>query len=114
MCARPLARIIQESLKRPRAEELLFGKLANGGRVHVPLGENDQLDFEIEGREKATQLEPGCIFQDEKRRSPRKRAFSLHHTSEEHTSDLQSLIRTSHTVFSSTKRNTRQNRSTSD
>ncbi|HEY9547179.1 MAG TPA: ATP-dependent Clp protease ATP-binding subunit ClpA, partial [Solimonas sp.] len=58
MGARPMARIIQESLKRPLAEELLFGKLANGGRVHVQLGENDQLDFEIEGREKATQLEP--------------------------------------------------------
>ena len=56
--ARPMARVIQEQLKRPLAEELLFGKLANGGRVHVQLGENDQLDFEIEGREKTTQLEP--------------------------------------------------------
>src|SRR3546814_9336930 len=43
MGARPMARIIQESLKRPLAEELLFGKLANGGRVHVQLGENDQI-----------------------------------------------------------------------
>ncbi|NGY06798.1 ATP-dependent Clp protease ATP-binding subunit ClpA [Solimonas terrae] len=58
MGARPMARVIQESLKRPLAEELLFGKLANGGRVHVQLGENDQLAFELEGREKATQLEP--------------------------------------------------------
>ena len=29
--ARPLARIIQEYLKKPLAEEVLFGKLANGG-----------------------------------------------------------------------------------
>ena len=29
--ARPLARIIQEHLKKPLAEEVLFGKLANGG-----------------------------------------------------------------------------------
>ena len=57
MGARPMARVIQEQLKRPLAEELLFGKLANGGKVHVQLGENNQLDFEIEGREKATQLE---------------------------------------------------------
>ncbi|WP_028007835.1 ATP-dependent Clp protease ATP-binding subunit ClpA [Solimonas flava] len=58
MGARPMARVIQESLKRPLAEELLFGKLVNGGRVHVLLGEGDQLAFEIEAREKPTQLEP--------------------------------------------------------
>ena len=58
MGARPMARVIQEHLKRPLAEELLFGKLANGGRAHVMLGENDTLSFELEGREKATQLEP--------------------------------------------------------
>ncbi len=58
MGARPMARIIQENLKRPLAEELLFGKLANGGRVHVVLGEDGQLEFELEGREKAAQLEP--------------------------------------------------------
>jgi len=58
MGARPMARVIQENLKRPLAEELLFGKLVNGGRVHVQIGENDKLAFELEGREKATQLEP--------------------------------------------------------
>jgi ATP-dependent Clp protease ATP-binding subunit ClpA len=58
MGARPMARVIQESLKRPLAEELLFGKLANGGRVHVQLGEGNQLAFELEAREKPTQLEP--------------------------------------------------------
>jgi ATP-dependent Clp protease ATP-binding subunit ClpA len=35
MGARPMARLIQEQIKRPLAEELLFGKLANGGQVHV-------------------------------------------------------------------------------
>jgi ATP-dependent Clp protease ATP-binding subunit ClpA len=58
MGARPMARVIQENLKRPLAEELLFGKLANGGRVHVALGEDGTLQFEMEGREKAVQLEP--------------------------------------------------------
>ncbi len=37
--ARPLARIIQEHVKKPLAEELLFGKLANGGLVEVDVGE---------------------------------------------------------------------------
>jgi ATP-dependent Clp protease ATP-binding subunit ClpA len=58
MGARPMARVIQENLKRPLAEELLFGKLANGGRVHVGLGDDGKLQFELEGREKAAQLEP--------------------------------------------------------
>jgi ATP-dependent Clp protease ATP-binding subunit ClpA len=35
MGARPLARLIQEQIKRPLAEELLFGKLADGGQVSV-------------------------------------------------------------------------------
>jgi ATP-dependent Clp protease ATP-binding subunit ClpA len=39
MGARPMARIIQEFIKRPLAEELLFGKLVNGGHVEVTLSE---------------------------------------------------------------------------
>ena len=35
--ARPLARLIQEEVKKPLADELLFGKLAKGGRVQVGL-----------------------------------------------------------------------------
>jgi len=44
--ARPLARIIQEYIKKPLAEELLFGKLVKGGAVKVTLKDN-KLDFEI-------------------------------------------------------------------
>jgi ATP-dependent Clp protease ATP-binding subunit ClpA len=33
--ARPLARVIQDELKRPLTDELLFGKLVNGGVVKV-------------------------------------------------------------------------------
>lgn len=39
MGARPMARLIQENIKKPLAEELLFGKLANGG--HVTLNMKD-------------------------------------------------------------------------
>ncbi len=39
MGARPLGRVIQESIKKPLAEELLFGKLAQGGLVRVVVRE---------------------------------------------------------------------------
>ncbi len=42
MGARPMARIIQEFIKRPLAEELLFGKLVNGGHVEVTLSEDGE------------------------------------------------------------------------
>ena len=35
MGARPMARVIQDQIKRPLADELLFGKLVNGGRVNI-------------------------------------------------------------------------------
>ncbi len=47
--ARPLARVIQEHIKKPLAEELLFGKLENGGIVKVIMtgaGETRALAFE--------------------------------------------------------------------
>jgi ATP-dependent Clp protease ATP-binding subunit ClpA len=44
--ARPLARVIQEHIKKPLAEELLFGKLVKGGAVKVTL-KDGKLDFEI-------------------------------------------------------------------
>ncbi|HVY11981.1 MAG TPA: AAA family ATPase, partial [Alphaproteobacteria bacterium] len=42
--ARPLARLIQESVKKPLAEELLFGKLQKGGLVQVDV-QDDKLTF---------------------------------------------------------------------
>ncbi|MEC9198192.1 MAG: ATP-dependent Clp protease ATP-binding subunit ClpA [Pseudomonadota bacterium] len=48
MGARPLGRVIQEHLKKPLAEELLFGKLAKGGIVNVSV-ENGELKLEISG-----------------------------------------------------------------
>ncbi|CAA6604226.1 ATPase and specificity subunit of ClpA-ClpP ATP-dependent serine protease, chaperone activity [Rhodospirillaceae bacterium LM-1] len=38
--ARPLGRVIQEEIKKPLAEELLFGRLANGGTVRIEVAEN--------------------------------------------------------------------------
>jgi ATP-dependent Clp protease ATP-binding subunit ClpA len=46
--ARPLARVIQEHIKKPLADEILFGKLKSGGTVRVLLDrENDKLAFEF-------------------------------------------------------------------
>ncbi len=47
MGARPLGRVIQEEIKKPLAEELLFGQLAKGGVVKVTL-KDDKLDLEIQ------------------------------------------------------------------
>ena len=48
MGARPLGRVIQEHIKKPLAEELLFGKLAKGGVVRVGVKKGD-LELSIEG-----------------------------------------------------------------
>jgi ATP-dependent Clp protease ATP-binding subunit ClpA len=47
MGARPLGRVIQEHIKKPLAEELLFGKLAKGGIVQVTV-QNDEIALKIE------------------------------------------------------------------
>ncbi len=41
MGARPMARLIQEKIKKPMAEELLFGRLAGGGTVKVDMKEGE-------------------------------------------------------------------------
>ena len=48
MGARPMARIIQEQIKRPLAEELLFGALEDGGHVRVSVNENNELQLNAE------------------------------------------------------------------
>ena len=51
MGARPMARVIQENIKRPLADELLFGKLLDGGNVRVSVSE-DTLVVETTAAEK--------------------------------------------------------------
>ena len=52
MGARPLARVIQESIKKPLAEELLFGKLMKGGVVKVKV-KDDKIELEVLAPEQA-------------------------------------------------------------
>jgi ATP-dependent Clp protease ATP-binding subunit ClpA len=47
MGARPMARLIQDMVRKALADELLFGKLANGGKVIVDLDENNQIKLEF-------------------------------------------------------------------
>ena len=54
--ARPLGRVIQENIKKPLADEILFGKLVKGGHVKVVLKDGKKLGFEIEGDDR----EPGA------------------------------------------------------
>ncbi len=56
MGARPMARLIQEKLKKPLANELLFGQLVNGGSVRVAL-DKDELTFDIVSSHKRQEAE---------------------------------------------------------
>ena len=44
--ARPLGRLIQESIKKPLADAVLFGELSGGGVVRILVDSGDKLDFE--------------------------------------------------------------------
>ena len=56
MGARPMARLINETIKKELADEILFGALARGGRVRVKLNdEGDALAFDFESRESKEQ-----------------------------------------------------------
>ena len=57
--ARPLARVIQDNIKKPLADEILFGKLKDGGTVRVLLDrEKDKLAFEFIPAEEAKPRAP--------------------------------------------------------
>jgi len=49
MGARPMARLIQENIKKPLAEELLFGRLAQGGHITITV-KGDELSFDLKGK----------------------------------------------------------------
>ncbi|TFW70331.1 ATP-dependent Clp protease ATP-binding subunit ClpA [Methylotenera oryzisoli] len=58
MGARPMARLIQDTIRKALADELLFGKLANGGSVHVDIDDKDEvkLIFEENNQNEAKDL----------------------------------------------------------
>ena len=52
MCARPMARVIQDSVKKPLANKLLFGSLVDGSTVRMSL-KDDELVFHYENKKEA-------------------------------------------------------------
>ena len=58
MGARPMARVIQEKIKRPLADELLFGKLVEGGRVNVSVREGQ---LHVEALQEPEKLLPATV-----------------------------------------------------
>jgi len=52
-----MARVIQEHIKRPLAEELLFGRLEKGGHAFVSLGADDSIKIEVRSAEEPALLE---------------------------------------------------------
>jgi len=59
MGARPMARVLQEHIKRPLAEELLFGKLSDGGHVRISVSPDDTLELHVEKAVKELEHLPG-------------------------------------------------------
>ncbi len=53
MGARPMARVVTELIKRPLADEILFGRLEKGGTAHID-AEGDKLTIDVEQSEKVT------------------------------------------------------------
>ena len=43
-----MSRLIQDTIRRGLADELLFGKLANGGHVFVDIDDKDQITLDFE------------------------------------------------------------------
>jgi ATP-dependent Clp protease ATP-binding subunit ClpA len=48
MGARPMARLIQDTIRRALADELLFGRLQHGGKVTIDLGEDEKITLKFE------------------------------------------------------------------
>ncbi|MCD9045768.1 ATP-dependent Clp protease ATP-binding subunit ClpA [Luteimonas sp. MHLX1A] len=58
MGARPMARVIQDKVKRPLADELLFGKLVNGGRVSIDVRDGELI---VEASPEPEKLLPATV-----------------------------------------------------
>jgi ATP-dependent Clp protease ATP-binding subunit ClpA len=48
MGARPMARLIQDTIRRGLADELLFGRLQHGGKVTIDIGEDEKIKLAFE------------------------------------------------------------------
>jgi len=58
MGARPMARLIQDTVRRALADELLFGKLAHGGRVTIDVDDAEKILLQLEAQAPAAPAAP--------------------------------------------------------
>ncbi len=56
MGARPMSRLIQDTIRKALADELLFGKLANGGNVHVDINDKDEVKLIFSEDKQASEI----------------------------------------------------------
>ena len=61
MGARPMARLIQDTIRKALADELLFGKLANGGSVHVDIDDKDEVKLIFEASKPSKEADFAAI-----------------------------------------------------
>ena len=54
MGARPMARLIQDTIRKALADQLLFGKLINGGDVEIDIDEDDKIILNFKNKEKVS------------------------------------------------------------
>ena len=53
MGARPMARLIQDTIRKALADELLFGRLVGGGQVTIDIGDDDKVRLVFEETKEA-------------------------------------------------------------
>jgi ATP-dependent Clp protease ATP-binding subunit ClpA len=58
MGARPMSRLIQDTIRKALADELLFGKLVNGGKVAIDIDESDKITLAFEESSAPEEAEP--------------------------------------------------------
>ncbi len=61
MGARPMARLIQDTIRKALADELLFGRLANGGAVHVDIDDKDEVKLVFDEKQQTPKPEAEIV-----------------------------------------------------
>jgi ATP-dependent Clp protease ATP-binding subunit ClpA len=54
MGARPMARLIQDTIRKALADELLFGKLISGGEIEIDISEDEEIILNFTNKEKVS------------------------------------------------------------
>jgi ATP-dependent Clp protease ATP-binding subunit ClpA len=59
MGARPMARLIQDTIRKALADELLFGRLTGGGKVTIDIGSDDKIRLDFDETRKSSRSPEG-------------------------------------------------------